>query len=197
MQMRTREQIDKSLKSAYAEIDNIVALMFTKKNLTEFLSTTEYILINGYVRGAKDTLEMLGRDTSEIDELSIIPELQTSLNKPIEGMDYTNRIILGFFEKSTKQMQNLVGNEYHRVYNDGAYDIVKKLEQYKNVSALKTWHTMNDDAVRDTHAYLEGESIDIDAYFYTWDGDKARYPGDFERAENNIGCRCVLTYSVF
>lgn len=194
--MRTQEQIDKSLRAAYVEIDNIVALMFTKKNLTEFLNTTEDILINGYVKGAKDTLEMLERNTSEIDELSIIPELQSALNQPTEGLTYTNRIILGFFEKSTKQMQNLVTNEYHRMYNIGAYDIAKKLEKYRGLEVKKQWHTMKDDKVRDTHLYLEDETVGIDDYFYTWDGDKAKHPGGFEKADNNIGCRCRLTYLV-
>ena len=196
MQMRTREQIDKSLKSAYAEIDNIVALMFTNKNLAEFLDVVENLLINGYVKGAKDTLEMLGEDTSEIDELSIIPSLQTALNHTTEGLTYKNRIILGFYEYSTKEMQRLVGNEYHLMYCSGQNDIAKSYEATNGKRVYKTWHTMKDDKVRDTHAYLEDESIPLDDYFYTWDGDKARYPGDFERAENNIGCRCVLTYSV-
>ena len=194
--MRTQERIDKTLKVAYIEINNIVALMFTNKNLSDFLETVEDILIDGYVMGAKDTLEMLGRSTTEIDELGVIPDLQAALNQPTEGLTYKNRTILGFSEYSTKEMQRLIGNEFHRLYNTGAYDIAKKLETSKGVKVYKTWHTMRDEKVRDTHAYLEDETIGIDDYFYTWDGDKAKYPGGFEKAENVIGCRCRLTYSV-
>ena len=194
--MRTQKQIDNALKAAYIEINNIVALMFIKKNLSEFLDTTEDILINAYVMGAKDTLEMLGEDTAEIDELNIIPSMQTALNHTTEGLTYRNRIILGFFEYSTKEMQRLVGNEYHLMYCSGQNDIAKSYEATNGKRVYKTWHTMKDDKVRDTHAYLEDESIPLDDYFYTWDGDKARFPGDFEKPENVINCRCILTYSV-
>ena len=194
--MRTQKQIDNALKAAYIEINNIVALMFIKKNLSEFLDTTEDILINAYVMGAKDTLEMLGEDTAEIDELNIIPSMQTALNHTTEGLTYRNRIILGFFEYSTKEMQRLVGNEYHLMYCSGQNDIAKSYEATTGKRVYKTWHTMQDAKVRDTHAYLEDESIPLDDYFYTWDGDKARFPGDFEKPENVINCRCILTYSV-
>ena len=194
--MRTQKQIDNALKAAYIEINNIVALMFIKKNLSEFLDTTEDILINAYVMGAKDTLEMLGEDTAEIDELNIIPSMQSALNHTTEGLTYRNRIILGFFEYSTKEMQRLVGNEYHLMYCSGQNDIAKSYEATTGKRVYKTWHTMKDSKVRDTHAYLEDESIPLDDYFYTWDGDKARFPGDFEKPENVINCRCILTYSV-
>lgn len=54
---------------------------------------------------------------------------------------------------------------------------------------------MEDDKVRDTHDYLEGMSVGIDEEFYTYDGDHALYPGGFENAQNNVNCRCFLTYT--
>jgi hypothetical protein len=59
----------------------------------------------------------------------------------------------------------------------------------------KTWVTMMDDRVRDTHDYLEGETVGIGEDFYTYDGDHASAPGLFELAENNVNCRCELLFS--
>ena len=57
---------------------------------------------------------------------------------------------------------------------------------------LKKWQTMEDDRVRDTHDYLQGVVVDRDERFYTFDGDSARYPGDFGLPENNVNCRCYV-----
>lgn len=58
----------------------------------------------------------------------------------------------------------------------------------------KTWNTMGDDRVRDTHAVLDGTSKALNEAFFTIDGDSAMSPGRFILPENNVGCRCWLTY---
>ena len=59
----------------------------------------------------------------------------------------------------------------------------------------KSWITMMDEKVRDTHQYLEGMTVGIDEDFYTYDGDHAPAPGLFEFPENSINCRCELLFS--
>jgi uncharacterized protein with gpF-like domain len=56
----------------------------------------------------------------------------------------------------------------------------------------KTWVTMRDDRVRETHDYLEGMKIPINEPFVTYDMDEAMYPGGFSLPENNVNCRCTL-----
>lgn len=80
--------------------------------------------------------------------------------------------------------------EMHRIANTAALNTAK----YAGAKS-KTWVTMLDDKVRDTHDYLEGETVDIDEDFYTYDGDHASAPGLFELAENNVNCRCELLFS--
>lgn len=60
----------------------------------------------------------------------------------------------------------------------------------------KVWATMEDERVRTTHEFLDGVGVPLDTLFFTIDGDSARYPGDFTKAENNTNCRCILTYRV-
>lgn len=79
--------------------------------------------------------------------------------------------------------------EGHRVLNQAMQSTAEK-----GGATTKTWVTMEDDRVRDTHDYLLGETVGIDDLFVTYDGDSAMFPGDFEGAENNVNCRCWLEY---
>ena len=91
---------------------------------------------------------------------------------------------------SIEELYLLFGNERQRVYNTAANDTAGNLG-----AKFKTWHTMLDDRVRETHDYLEGMTKPMNEPFYTYTGDSAMYPQDFGDAANNINCRCYLTYN--
>lgn len=77
----------------------------------------------------------------------------------------------------------------------GAYDRAVSYSEETGLVPHKVWQTMRDDRVRDTHQYIEGVEVPIDAWFYTYDSDMARFPGDFELPENNCNCRCEIRYT--
>lgn len=91
---------------------------------------------------------------------------------------------------SVEDLYMLFGNERQRVYNTAAHDTATDLQ-----AKFKTWRTMEDERVRDTHFYLEGVTKPMNEPFYTYTGDSAMYPQGFGEAENNINCRCWVTYS--
>ena len=84
----------------------------------------------------------------------------------------------------------IVETESHRIANEAALKTAGKAG-----ATYKKWVTMNDEKVRSTHSYLEGQSVPYDADFYTYDGDHARAPGLFALPENNINCRCELQFT--
>ena len=188
----TIQQIEKKYLSSFDELNTMVQGMMENMNLSEFLDNAEDILIAAYKRGREDVLVML--DYSFAYDLDI-SKLRTALNEVKGGMTYVNRIILGFENYSLKEMQRLMSAEYHRMYNAGAFDVATDIEQTDNVVIMKEWHTVGDDRVRETHFFLEGYRVPIADYFTTFDGDKALYPGDFEKPENNCSCRCMVLYS--
>lgn len=188
----TVQQIEKSYLNSFDELNSMVQGMMENMSLTEFLDSAEDILIAAYKRGREDVLAML--DYSFAYDLDI-SKLSSGLNAIQGGMSYVNRIILGFQNYSLKEMQRLMSAEYHRMYNLGAYDVVEEIQRADNVAILKEWKTVGDEKVRDTHRFLEGYQVPLDEFFYTFDGDKALYPGGFENPENNIGCRCILIYT--
>lgn len=62
---------------------------------------------------------------------------------------------------------------------------------------MKTWMTMGDNRVRDSHEVMDGYTITLDEVFHL-DGGDMRFPRDAElgASEDEIGgCRCWLVYS--
>lgn len=86
----------------------------------------------------------------------------------------------------------VVDTDLNRVYNDSILDVGERAKG----PVMKTWETMMDERVRDTHDYLQSISVPIDRRFYTFDGDSARYPGDFTLPQNNVNCRCRISLSM-
>lgn len=136
-----------------------------------------------------------GKGTSTIKTVeSVLPTdyrnaMDESIYKKFDGLNFADRT-LSYAELGDKEgIIRVAETDGHRVYQDGGY------QGAKGIAKTKTWLTMLDDKVRDTHDYLEGMTVGFDEKFYTFDGDSARYPGDFESVANNARCRCVISYN--
>lgn len=145
-------------------------------------------LINAYTLGTKNASVMLGYDLT-----ADVQSMLEAIYLVIDGKTFADRIADHVIVNDLTGLQSLVESEYHRVYNtavqDGATDYVNN----GGFGVTKTWQTVLDEKVRDTHRYLESQSVPLEENFYTWDGDYALYPGGFSKAENNCGCRCIVT----
>ena len=147
-----------------------------RKRKDEFWDCLWDWLIDGWAAG----LLFVGKDKD-------IPDLTKVLNwvyprgttSEIYDRDITDK----------EKLQKMIECEANRVWNTGF------IEAGKGEGLLKTWETMMDDRVRMTHDYLEGETIPFDEKFITIGGDSALAPGMFEDADNNVNCRCFLTYT--
>ena len=167
------------------------------------LEDTIFELITmGYVYGVEAAGLDLGQDFPVIRE-----QMFESANRPTKGETFRERIEhhLDEYEASPKdeaateklvnQLAVVAETETHRTISEGGSEAAKRYaEEHPGVAVYKTWETMKDDRVRDTHDYLEGSTVPMDARFYTYDGDSARYPGDFTYPENNVNCRCIARY---
>ena len=91
---------------------------------------------------------------------------------------------------SVDDIVRIAETETHRDANTAALNTAQKAG-----ATNKTWVTMLDDRVRETHDYLEGQTVGINEDFYTYDGDHASAPGLFALASNNVNCRCELVFS--
>ena len=143
-------------------------------------------LIYAYVMGVEDVDEQFGTATE------IEPEdVERVVYEKIADKDFRQRVDEYVNSGGTvEDILRIAETDTTRIYNEAGLDTAGKVgAQYK------TWNTMMDDRVRDTHSYIERVRVGINDRFYTFDGDSALSPGGFTLPENNCGCRCWLTFS--
>lgn len=143
------------------------------------------LLIMAYVFGQDQAASDL-----QTEKTATLDKLQHALDKEYDNKTWRDRIEEYYATGNIEDINRVIDTETHRMYNTGAFDEAKEVP-----FAQKRWITMRDDRVRDTHEYLEGEAVPLDDLFYTFDGDSARFPGDFMLPENNCNCRCTLQYT--
>ena len=148
----------------------------------------EYLYMLGFEEARKE-LGVIAEDVESVLPSDYKDAMDESIYRKFDGLDFADRT-LSYAELGDKEsIVRVAETDGHRVYQDGGY------QGAKGYARTKTYETMQDLKVRDTHDYLQGITVGIDEEFYTFDGDSARYPGDFKTPQNNINCRCCVTYN--
>lgn len=144
------------------------------------------LFLLAYAMGNSVTNENLSSDYAPS-----VDDVMKVVDAKVAGKTWRERVEDYFANGGTvDDLVRIAETETHRDANTAALDTAKKAGA-KN----KTWVTMADERVRDTHQYLEGMTVGINEDFYTYDGDHAPAPGLFELPENSINCRCELIFS--
>ena len=119
-----------------------------------------------------------------------LDDVMEVVDKKVAGKTWRERAEEYFEnEGSVEDLVRIAETESHRISNESAYTTATY-----GGATTKSWATMLDDRVRDTHVYLEGVTVGINEDFYTYDGDHAPAPGMFSLPENNVNCRCELIF---
>lgn len=145
------------------------------------------LLINAYRKGVKAASDMLAYDLT-VD----VKSMDEVIYLVIDGKTFEDRIADHVLTDDLQGLQTLAESEFHRVYNAAVLDGGHQYQAEVGYGVTKTWYTVMDNKVRETHRYLEGASVAIDEEFWTFDGDHAAYPGGFNKASNNVNCRCTV-----
>lgn len=173
-----------------------------KKILDDRIDEILDILLMEYIYGNEDANEMLGLGVWwESTESSLGTEayridtdrMDSTVNAEVAGETWKQRI-REWYESDNGTADDIIRvleTESHRVYNDSILYVGEQAEADTG-GVYKTWFTMGDDRVRDTHEPLEGETIPYRERFHTFDGDSAMAPGGFAMPQNNINCRCTI-----
>ena len=189
-----------------AKIDELSVLMFTayeiaRKSTNNRRDIAQSViddlldeLIEGYLMGFYDCLDDIGVSAEDTEVTVDHDRLIDSIYKVIAGKTFEDRCKEHVYAKDVKALASLAEDEFHRNYNAGELDAAQQIAKAGTV-VQKRWHTMEDNRVRDTHSYIDGDEVGINDYFVTFDGDKALAPGGFEKADNNCGCRCWLVFN--
>lgn len=98
------------------------------------------------------------------------------------------------FGKDIGNTMRIARTESARVLEDSKYKAFEDLANNENVQVFKIWHTMGDEAVRDTHDAMEGVKVLYDEDFVLPSGAKCQYPKGTGVAAEDINCRCYVEY---
>ena len=119
-----------------------------------------------------------------------VDEVMSVVDAKVAGETWRERVEDYFANGGTgEDLARIADTETHRIANTAALDTAKRAG-----AKSKTWVTMMDDRVRDSHDYLLGQTVGIDEDFYTWDGAHAPAPGMFGIPEQDCNCRCELAF---
>lgn len=98
------------------------------------------------------------------------------------------------FGKDIGNTMRIARTESARVLEDSKYQAFNDLANNENVQVFKIWHTMGDEAVRDTHDAMEGVKVLYDEDFILPSGARCQYPKGTGVAAEDINCRCYVEY---
>ena len=147
---------------------------------------------------SQTTVPPLSQMPSQEAEIKYSPqEMYEAIYKPVAGETFEERIDRRLREGTldTETLSRIIDTDYHRCEETGAYNTAQQFAKESGTKPYKIWRTMADDRVRETHWYIHGIEVPMEDRFFTYDGDSARFPGDFSLPENNISCRCWLGYT--
>lgn len=158
----------------------------TKKyEVDKYIDEVTDLFVMAYVYGTNDLNGQL--NTNIEPDLS---EMRAVIEERFNGEDYKDRLIKYFTDGTAYDIRRVIETDAHRIYNAALFTGAKKAGATK-----KTWCTMADDRVRDTHQYLDGVTIGIDEEFYSYKGGHTLYPSQWGIAEEDVNCRCWLIFS--
>lgn len=98
------------------------------------------------------------------------------------------------FGKDIGNTVRIARTEGARVLEDSKFESMKGIAENESVQVFKVWHTMGDEAVRDTHIAMEGVKVPYDEEFVLPSGARCLYPKDTGVPSEDINCRCYVEY---
>ena len=166
------------------------------KDRDELFDLIAYLLETAYIAGTADAAEQINAlvgyrlldNTYDVERIREVIDLRLK-----DGKDWRDRLADHLDNgDDVAPIMAMVESEATRDSNTGSLD--KAWDS--GLELTKTWQTTLYDRARETHDYLEGVTVGIHDRFYTFDGDSADAPGGFDLPENNVNCRCSLTYGM-
>lgn len=179
---------------AYFDEINVLASDIDVETVTvdEAQNRVRDILEEAYLLGYFDCGYELGDYPERVADRS---KMYNLLTVEYEGLTTDDRVAECVIDRDQARLRKVLETQWHLMYSGGGYDRAEEVEEEEDEAVYKVWHTMRDLRVRDTHSPLEGVKVPLKSLFYTWDGDAAYYPGTFRLAENNVNCRCRVSYT--
>lgn len=158
----------------------------SKKDEEDIIDELLDLFLLAYAMGNEVTNASLSSDwTPTLDEV------MKTVDKEVAGKTWRERVEDYFANGgSVGDIARIAETETHRDANEAAYRTA-----INGGATMKTWECMMLPTSRDSHIWLNGTTVPIDAYFYADDGSRAQFPGEFGVPEQDCNCLCQLSFS--
>ena len=155
-----------------------------KEEVDKYIDEVTDLFVMAYVFGNAELNMELGSGVQPDAQ-----EMRAVIEERFDGKDYRDRIREYMENGTAYDIQRVLETDAHRVYNAAKFTGAKKAG-----ATQKTWNCMMLPTSRDSHVYLDGVTIPMDAEFYSINGGKTLYPGQWGIAEEDCNCLCILTF---
>lgn len=152
-------------------------------------------MISVWMKRGKISTNLYTRLGEDVDHLkkSIRAELSRGISNGSTWAEIATHIAHGMnspFRKAMNYTMRIARTEGHRIQNQAQMDTLNQARD-KGADVVKQWNSTLDDRTRNTHRILDGQIREIDDYFEV-NGHRAKYPGGFGVASEDIHCRCCM-----
>ena len=133
-------------------------------------------------------------ETLQTNRLAIITKIKQELTQGvIKGEPYSRiaKRIATVLGNDAAKANRVVRTEAHRNSNQAHLDSMDHAASH-GVKTKKMWVATLDDRTRDTHADLDGQTVEMDEDFRSSSGARGQGPGLFGDPAEDINCRCEM-----
>lgn len=173
------------LKARYPD-GKLPPLEEAKKEKEDIIDEMLDLFLLAYAMGNSVTNENLASNYSPS-----LDEVMETVDKKVAGKTWRERTEEYFADGgSVGDLIRIAETETHRDANEAALRTA-----VRGGATSKTWVCQMLPTSRDTHIYLDGTTVPIDGYFYSFKGGKTQFPGEWGIAEEDCNCLCTLSFS--
>ena len=156
-----------------------------RQRMGDYIDEVTDLFVMTYFLGWSEIAEQFGLE-GEPD----IEKARAVIEERFDGKDYKDRLSEYLISGTDYDIDRVIDTDTGRIYEAAKYAAA-----VESGATEKTWNCMMLPTSRDTHVYLDGVTIPIDAEFYSFKGGSTLYPRQWGIAEEDCGCLCTLTYS--
>lgn len=173
------------------------ALQMIRESFNRFISqySIDGIVFSPTSDEVQSTIGQFNQKTKTVPQ-TLYDELFKELNEGIrlqENVDQLSKRVSRFFDNTVDYRSIRIARTVSNGAVNEGYKIAAKESKLFD---KKTWLSMRDDKVRDTHVAEDGQEVGIQEKFKLVNGDELEMPGDprAKKAESVINCRCMAVY---
>lgn len=159
---------------------------FTREEEEDIIDELLDLFLLAYATGNEAVNESLDSEWKPT-----LDDVMETVDKKVAGKTWRERVKDYFANGgSAGDFIRIAETETHRDANEAAFRTAIEAG-----ATMKTWECMMLPTSRDSHIWLNGTTVPIDAYFYADDGSRAQFPGEFGVPEQDCNCLCQLSFS--